>query len=56
MPWRKSSVVDQRFEFCRLAEAGSVSFAELCRRFGIKRDTGYKWIGRYRSQGREGLG
>lgn len=55
MPWRLSSVVDQRLEFCRLAESGSVSFAELCRRFGIKRDTGYKWMRRYRTEGLEGL-
>lgn len=48
-------MVKQRLEFCRLVEAGGVSLAELCRRFGIKRDTGYKWLGRYRSEGEAGL-
>lgn len=55
MPWRVSSVVEQRLEFVRLVEGGGVSFAELCRRFGIKRDTGYKWVRRYREEGVEGL-
>lgn len=55
MPWRESSVVDQRLEFVKLAEADSVSFAELCRRYGVKRDTGYKWLARYRREGLQGL-
>lgn len=55
MPWRELSVVDQRLEFVRLAESGVVSFAELCRRFGVKRDTGYKWLGRYQRFGVDGL-
>ncbi len=55
MPWRSSSVSQQRLEFVRLAESGCVSFAELCRRFGIKRDTGYKWLSRYQIEGVAGL-
>ena len=55
MPWEVRGVVEQRLEFCRLAEAGGVSLAELCRRFGIKRDTGYKWLGRFRAEGEAGL-
>ncbi len=48
-------MVEQRLEFVRLAQAGGVSFAELCRRFGIKRDTGYKWMGRFAAEGVDGL-
>ena len=55
VPWRSSSVVEQRLEFVRLAQSGGVSFAELCRRFGIKRDTGYKWLRRFEAEGLEGL-
>ena len=33
--------MDNRLEFVRLAEAGGVSVAELCRRFGISRETGF---------------
>jgi transposase InsO family protein len=47
MPWREVSVMDQRREFVRLAMQDGVNRAELCRRFGISRETGYKWIGRY---------
>lgn len=55
MPWREFSVVGERAEFCRLVEVGGVSLAELCRRFGISRPTGYLWLERYRSEGVEGL-
>jgi transposase InsO family protein len=50
------SVFEARLEFCVLAETGLVPLAELCRRFGIKRDTGYKWLARFRAEGGEGLG
>jgi transposase InsO family protein len=49
------SVIGQRVEFCRMVEAGGVPFAELCRRFGVKRDTGYKWWSRYQVEGEVGL-
>lgn len=55
VPWREVSVVSQRGEFVRLAEAGVVSFAELCRRFGISRETGYVWLRRFRAEGDAGL-
>lgn len=44
-----------RKEFVKLASQKTVNFAELCRRFGISRKTGYKWIGRYESSGESGL-
>lgn len=46
MPWHEVSVVEQRLEFVRLAGQQGVSLAELCRRFGISRVTGYKWLER----------
>ena len=55
VPWRESSVADQRLEFVRLAQQGTISFAELCRRYGVKRDTGYKWLARYQQEGPGGL-
>lgn len=45
--------MDNRSEFVRLAGQGGVSVAALCRRFGISRKTGYKWLGRV--QAGEGL-
>lgn len=46
MPWQEYSIVDQRLEFVALAAVEGVNIAELCRRFGISRVTGYKWIAR----------
>jgi transposase InsO family protein len=47
--------MDNRLEFVRLAEQGDVSVAELCRRFGISRETGFQYLRRYRESGVEGL-
>jgi hypothetical protein len=33
-----------RHEFVELASHQSVPFTELCCRFGISRQTGYKWL------------
>ena len=41
--------MDQREEFVRLALADGANRSELCRRFGISRDKGYKWLRRYRA-------
>lgn len=46
MPWREVSVVDQRQEFVRLAMQEGANRRELCRRFGISPDVGYKWLRR----------
>ena len=48
MPWREVSVVDQRREFVRLAMQEGANRRELCRRFGIHPDTGYKWMSRWK--------
>jgi transposase len=53
MPWREVSVMEQRREFVWLARQEGVNRRELCRRFGIHPDTGYKWLGRGTSD--EGL-
>jgi transposase InsO family protein len=46
MPWREVSVMDQRREFAHLAMQEGVNRRELCRRFGISPDVGYKWLAR----------
>lgn len=55
MPWGVVSLMSLRQEFVRLSESKTVSFAELCQRYAISRKTGYKWLGRYRQQGGDGL-
>src|ERR1051326_2512237 len=49
MPWRKVSIMDQRWEFVQLALQDGANRRELCRRFGIHPDTGYKWLERWTS-------
>jgi transposase-like protein len=46
MPWREVSIMEQREEFVRLALLEGANRRELCRRFGISPDTGYKWLRR----------
>src|SRR6185437_6238171 len=55
MPWKCRTVIDSRQAFVRLAEQGNVSVAELCRRFGIGRETGYLYLRRYRAEGTDSL-
>jgi putative transposase len=57
MPWKETRVVDQRVQFiAAVQQEPRGNFSALCARFGISRDTGYKWVKRYREGGAEGLG
>ena len=56
MPWMECDRMSLREEFVLLATADDRNVAELCRRFGISRKTGYKWLSRYNADGRSGLG
>jgi len=38
--------MSQRLEFKALAAQHALTLSELCRRFGVSRKTGYKWLGR----------
>ena len=49
MPWQEVSVMDQRREFVRLAFLEGANRRELCRRFGISPDVGYKWLARWKA-------
>jgi transposase InsO family protein len=49
MPWREVSAMDERREFVRLAMMEGANRRELCRRFGISADVGYKWLARWRA-------
>lgn len=46
MPWRESTLMSERSEFVVFARAPGANVSELCRRFGISRKTGYKWLQR----------
>jgi len=51
MPWRESSVVEERIQFVVLASHGGRKFGDLCSEFGISRQTGYTWLKRYAAGG-----
>ena len=53
MPWCEVSVMDQRREFVRWAAQEGANRRELCRRFGISPDVGYKWLARWQAGDRE---
>lgn len=55
MPWKELTTMSLRFEFVKFALSDGSNIAELCRRFGISRKTGYKWIKRYLQHGYAGL-
>jgi transposase InsO family protein len=46
MPWEEVSIMHRRKEFVSLALSEGSNVSELCRRFGISRQTGYKWLRR----------
>src|ERR1700743_623612 len=54
MPWRASSVMEERLRFvARLLDGEAMT--DVCREFGISRKTGYKIFDRYREYGLEAL-
>jgi transposase InsO family protein len=55
MPFRKVSIMESRSEFVKLASQVGANVRQLCRRYGVSSATAYKWIGRYRKDGEEGL-
>jgi len=55
MPWKETCAVDERIRFVMDVERGEMSKAALCRRFGISRPTGDKWLARYEELGLGGL-
>ena len=47
--------MEQRERFVILAESDRYTTKELCEHFGISRKTGYKWLKRYKEEGKKGL-
>jgi transposase InsO family protein len=55
MTWKVETTVVVRREFVELCSVEGSNVSELCRRFGVSRKTGYKWLARYREAGGSGL-
>jgi len=50
MPWKVDSAMSLRREFVTFASAPDANVAALCRRYGISRKSGYKWLARHRQR------
>jgi transposase InsO family protein len=55
MPWKVSGVVERRKQFLAEYEAGESTMWDLCRAYGISRQTGYEVLRRYQRAGEAGL-
>ena len=56
MAWKEVLAMEERARFVLDVERAQMSVAELCRRYGVSRKTGYKWIRRYMAEGLDGIG
>jgi len=55
MSWMVRGLQHARVEFVMIAREADANMSETCRRFGISRKTGYKWLDRYETSGLDGL-
>lgn len=55
MPWARTAPVQERIRFVKDYDAGLYTMSELCKRFGVSRKTGYKWLQRFQLEGASGL-
>lgn len=46
MSWEAKTVMEQREQFVKEATEGNGTITALCRKYGISRKTGYKWLNR----------
>jgi transposase InsO family protein len=51
----ETCAVDERMRFVVAAQKHEESFAAVCRRFGVSRRVGYKWLARFEEEGAAGL-
>ncbi len=55
MPWKESTIMNQKIEFICEWRTGKYTITELCKQFNISRPTAYKMIDRFERQGYDGL-
>jgi putative transposase len=55
MVWKETCAMEERMRFVDAVVENSETFAAVCRRFGVSRKTGYKWLARYQAEGIDGL-
>ena len=55
MVWRETCAVEERMRLVMAIVENQDSMATVCRRFGVSRKTGYKWLERYERDGAAAL-
>lgn len=55
MPWKATSVMQARLRFVADCLSAQEPMTVLCERYGISRQTGYKWMRRFAEEGARGL-
>ncbi len=55
MPWNVSDVMSEKMQMILKYRSGDFEVAELSRRYGVSRQTLYKWLGRFERHGAAGL-
>jgi putative transposase len=55
MPWIEHQKMDLKLQFIEAASKPGADISALCRRHQITRQTGYKWLNRFKSEGYGGL-
>ena len=55
MPWKETTMMEQKIEFICEWRTGKYTITELCKSFELSRPTAYKLILRFKNQGYEGL-
>src|SRR5882672_4293116 len=55
MPWKEHRKMSLKMEFVEKASRPGARMAELCRQYGIARETGYKWLNRFKRESYAGL-
>jgi transposase InsO family protein len=55
MPWKEQRAMSQKMEFVERAMKPGARVSALCREYGVSRETGYKWLGRFKREGADGL-
>ena len=55
MVWRETCAMEERMRFVMAIVENQESVAAVCRRFGVSRKTGYKWLERHEQEGAAAL-
>lgn len=55
MSWQEMDKMSLKISFIKQYQSGTIPMNQLCQRFTISRQTGYKWLRRFEEMGEQGL-